>query len=89
MPSVVQSRIGQFLQIRVSLFRGQLGSFFRIEADRQGNEIPASLRQIGYHVTLLEDNDLTPEALKRYDAVIMGVENYCGQLLIHGHRLVK
>ncbi|MBK7869710.1 MAG: PIG-L family deacetylase [Saprospiraceae bacterium] len=41
-----------------------------------GDEIPASLRQIGYNVTLLEDSDLTPEALKRYDAVIMGVRAY-------------
>ncbi|MDX1942186.1 MAG: PIG-L family deacetylase [Saprospiraceae bacterium] len=41
-----------------------------------GDEIPASLKQIGYQVTLLEDGDLTPDALKRFDAVIMGVRAY-------------
>ncbi|HMO40716.1 MAG TPA: PIG-L family deacetylase [Saprospiraceae bacterium] len=41
-----------------------------------GDDIPASLRQIGYQVTLLEDGDLNPENLARYDAVIMGVRAY-------------
>lgn len=41
-----------------------------------GDDIPASLKQIGYNVTLLDDHDLTAENLKRYDAVIMGVRAY-------------
>lgn len=41
-----------------------------------GDDIPASLRQIGYNVTLLEDSDLMAENLKRYDAVILGVRAY-------------
>lgn len=41
-----------------------------------GDDIPASLRQIGYQVTLLEDGDLNLENLARYDAVIMGVRAY-------------
>lgn len=41
-----------------------------------GDVIPASLKQIGYNVTLLEDRDLTVENLKKYDAVILGVRAY-------------
>ncbi len=41
-----------------------------------GDEIPASLKQIGYNVTLLEDGDITVENLQRYDAVILGVRAY-------------
>lgn len=41
-----------------------------------GDEIPESLRQIGYDVTLLQDGDISPENLKRYDAVILGVRAY-------------
>lgn len=41
-----------------------------------GDVIPASLKQIGYNVTMLEDRDLSPENLKKYDAVIMGVRAY-------------
>lgn len=41
-----------------------------------GDGIPASLRQIGYDVTILEDKDISPENLARYDAVILGVRAY-------------
>lgn len=41
-----------------------------------GDDIPRSLQQIGYEVDLLVDNDLTPENLKQYDAVIVGVRAY-------------
>lgn len=41
-----------------------------------GDDIPASLKQIGYNVTLLEDSDLMAETLKRYDAVILGIRAY-------------
>lgn len=41
-----------------------------------GDQIPASLRQIGYEVTVLEDRDITPEQLRQFDAVIMGVRAY-------------
>ncbi|MCB9291023.1 MAG: PIG-L family deacetylase [Lewinellaceae bacterium] len=43
-----------------------------------GDEIPASLRQIGYDVTLLDEEDLTPDNLRQYDAVILGVRVYNG-----------
>ncbi len=41
-----------------------------------GDQVPASLRQIGYEVTILEDRDITPEQLRQFDAVIMGVRAY-------------
>ncbi|PVY43074.1 PIG-L family deacetylase [Pontibacter virosus] len=41
-----------------------------------GDDIPASLQQIGYNVTLLKDEDITDQNLKRFDAVILGVRAY-------------
>lgn len=41
-----------------------------------GDKVPESLEQIGYNVTMLEKDDLTPENLKQFDAVIVGVRAY-------------
>lgn len=41
-----------------------------------GDLIPVSLRQIGYKVTILEDQDITPDKLVQYDAIITGVRAY-------------
>ncbi|HPH19525.1 MAG TPA: LmbE family protein, partial [Haliscomenobacter sp.] len=41
-----------------------------------GDDIPASLQQIGYKVDMLSEKDLTPENLAKYDAVIMGIRAY-------------
>lgn len=41
-----------------------------------GDELPASLRQIGYEVTELADADISPEKLKQYDAIVLGVRAY-------------
>lgn len=41
-----------------------------------GDDIPASLQQIGYKVDILNDDDITPAKLTRYDAVILGVRAY-------------
>jgi LmbE family N-acetylglucosaminyl deacetylase len=41
-----------------------------------GDLIPQSLRQIGYRVTLLEEQDITPEKLAVFDAVVTGVRAY-------------
>ena len=38
-----------------------------------GDDIPMSLRSIGYEVEELEDTEITTENLKRFDAVILGV----------------
>lgn len=41
-----------------------------------GDDIPASLEQIGYQVTLLQDTDIQLNNLKKFDAVILGVRAY-------------
>jgi len=41
-----------------------------------GDKIPESLKQIGYRVDLLEDNDIRVDKLKKYDAVIVGIRAY-------------
>jgi len=41
-----------------------------------GDEVPRSLQQIGYEVTLLTDADVNPETLNKFDAVILGVRVY-------------
>ena len=41
-----------------------------------GDEIPESLRQIGYDVTLLDPSDLSLATLKKFDAVVTGVRAY-------------
>jgi LmbE family N-acetylglucosaminyl deacetylase len=41
-----------------------------------GDEMPACLRQIGYEVDLLEENDISPEKLMQYDAVVAGIRAY-------------
>lgn len=41
-----------------------------------GDEIPNSLEQVGYQVTLLEERDLRAETLAQYDAVVVGIRAY-------------
>jgi LmbE family N-acetylglucosaminyl deacetylase len=41
-----------------------------------GDEVPESLEQIGYKVTLLQESDITPEKLKSFDAILTGVRAY-------------
>jgi hypothetical protein len=41
-----------------------------------GDEVPASLRRVGYEVTLLDDSGLTAASLARFDAVVTGVRAF-------------
>jgi hypothetical protein len=41
-----------------------------------GDEVPIGLRQIGYHVSLLGENDIYPAALENFDAVILGIRAF-------------
>lgn len=41
-----------------------------------GDEVPQALRQVGYEVTLLTDDDLERAELSRYDAIVTGVRAY-------------
>lgn len=51
-----------------------------------GDEIPASLRQIGYNVWEMNDEDITDENLAGLDAVIMGVRAYNTQARLKFHQ---
>ncbi|NOR29063.1 MAG: LmbE family protein, partial [Lutibacter sp.] len=41
-----------------------------------GDAVPTSLRQIGYTVVELGDDNITPEKLQNFDAVILGIRAY-------------
>lgn len=41
-----------------------------------GDEVPQALRQVGYDVTLLSDDDLEQSDLSRFDVIITGVRAY-------------
>ena len=41
-----------------------------------GDEIPSSLAQIGYKVTILKEEAITEEILKRFDAIIIGIRAF-------------
>ena len=41
-----------------------------------GDEVPAALHQMGCSVTLLKDNDLEAEHLKKFDAIVIGIRAY-------------
>ncbi|MEO8933599.1 MAG: PIG-L family deacetylase [Xanthomarina sp.] len=41
-----------------------------------GDLVPESLEQIGYQVTLLKPEDINPEILSQFDAVVVGIRAY-------------
>lgn len=41
-----------------------------------GDKVAATLQLMGYQVTLLDENDITDEKLKQFDAVISGIRAY-------------
>ncbi len=41
-----------------------------------GDQVPAGLKEIGYTVTELSQDELVPERLRQFDAVILGVRAY-------------
>jgi hypothetical protein len=46
-----------------------------------GDEVPSSLTQLGYTVTLLKPEDITPEKLENFDVVMTGVRlQHCNRL---------
>jgi LmbE family N-acetylglucosaminyl deacetylase len=56
-----------------------------------GDEIPQSLRQIGYEVAILEDKDINSENLKKYEVLIMGIRAYntIERLKVHQPKLYE
>jgi LmbE family N-acetylglucosaminyl deacetylase len=55
-----------------------------------GDEIPEALRQIGYQVALLSDDDLAAGDLTGYDAIVVGIRAYNSRpaVLRHNDRLL-
>ncbi|WP_191860997.1 PIG-L family deacetylase [Hanstruepera ponticola] len=41
-----------------------------------GDVVPESLQQIGYHVLTIAPEDITPENLNRFDALVIGIRAY-------------
>ena len=41
-----------------------------------GDDIPQALEQIGYQVTLLDEKDMRPSYLKKFDAIMVGIRAY-------------
>lgn len=41
-----------------------------------GDVVPESLRQIGYNVRVISTDDINPETLSRFDAVVVGIRAY-------------
>ncbi|TDE30511.1 PIG-L family deacetylase [Flavobacterium ranwuense] len=41
-----------------------------------GDEVPSSLTQLGYNVTLLKPEEITPEKLENFDVIMTGVRAY-------------
>jgi hypothetical protein len=41
-----------------------------------GDKVPAALKQMGYEVLILKEQDVTPAGLKNFDAVMVGVRAY-------------
>jgi LmbE family N-acetylglucosaminyl deacetylase len=71
---------------RQTLFPVARAELVRVELARRGqrvgyvagsgDEVPEALRQVGYDVTLLSDEDLEAADLSRFDAVVTGVRAY-------------
>ncbi|MEL6675145.1 MAG: PIG-L family deacetylase [Bacteroidota bacterium] len=68
------------------LFQPAEARLIRVELEKKGqkigylmgsgDEIPACLAQVGYSVDLLEDDQVTLENLRQYDAIIAGIRAY-------------
>ena len=71
---------------RQTLFPAARAEVVRVDLQRRGSrvgyvmgagdEVPEALRQVGYDVTLLSDEDLEAADLSRFDAVVTGVRAY-------------
>jgi hypothetical protein len=50
-----------------------------------GDEVPASLRRVGYEVTMLSDEAIANAPLDRYDAIVVGIRAYNTNERMHFH----
>ncbi len=56
-----------------------------------GDQVPDGIRQLGYSVTLLDENELARGSLSRFDAIVTGTRAYAVRedLKIHNRRLLE
>ncbi|HST52824.1 MAG TPA: PIG-L family deacetylase [Pyrinomonadaceae bacterium] len=86
---------------RQTLFPAAEAKLVRVDLQRRGSriayvmgsgdEIPDALRQVGYDVTLLSDEDLAGADLSKFDAIITGVRAYNTRAALrqNGRRLLE
>ncbi len=79
--TVIQESKAKIVKINLEKAGNRIGYFMGA-----GDEVPASLEQLGYEVTLLEDRDMTADNLRRFDAIIMGVRAYNTQRRLRFHQ---
>ncbi|MEM1246634.1 MAG: PIG-L family deacetylase, partial [Acidobacteriota bacterium] len=84
-----------------TVLRTAQSRFVRVEIERvgenvgyiegAGDAVPQALRQIGYQVTMLSDEDLASGDLSGYDAIVVGIRAYNARpaTLEYNHRLLE
>ena len=84
-----------------SVLRSAQARLVRVEMERRGEQVgyvegagdavPQALRQIGYQVTMLSDEDLASGDLSGYDAIVVGIRAYNARsaALEYNHRLLE
>lgn len=69
--TVLKKTETKFLRVNLKSKPAQIGYIMG-----SGDEIPQSLQQAGYHVSLLQENDIDKGELNQYDAIITGIRAY-------------
>ena len=69
--TVFPASTGKFVKLDLKMKAKNIGYI-----TGSGDEVPTALRQIGYNVTLLSDEDLASTDLSRFDAIVAGVRVY-------------
>ncbi len=70
--------------VRVPLQRGRVARIGYVPG--AGDEVAQSLRQVGYEVTLLDDEALRVKPLEGYDAIVVGIRAYNVNPKLPAHR---
>jgi LmbE family N-acetylglucosaminyl deacetylase len=60
--------------VRLKLDRGRVHKIGYVMG--AGDDVPQALKQVGYEVTLLDEEALTSKPLKGYDAIVIGIRAY-------------
>ena len=69
--SVVMPSEAKLVRLNIAI-KGNLVGYIQ----GAGDEIPDCLRQMGYTVVELDENDITSEKIKNFDAIVLGIRIY-------------